>query len=195
MTVLSFENIILQKSDGDKIPFEIWRDGQKQTIEVVARNFKANEMLVPYYLYGRQPEYVVVGGFVFQKLTRDFLGMWGEGWPGKVPPHLFHYYRDMSFKPTDDRQDVVVLNYVLPAEINLGYQQLSRLIVSTLNGKKIRTIKEFVDIINSDIASEYFVVEFEMDSPKVIIPKAQLDLENMKIAQLYGISNTSHIEE
>lgn len=192
---ISFENIIMQKSDGDKIPFEIWRDGKKLTIDVIARNFKTNQMLVPYYQGTEQPEYVVVGGFVFQKLTRDFLMMWGDGWPGKAPPHLLHYYRDMAFKPTKDRQDVVVLNYVLPAEMNLGYQQLSRIIVSTLNGKKIRSLKEFSDIINTDNGSEYYVIEFEMDSPKVIIPKAQLTLENMKIAQIYGIPKTSNIKD
>lgn len=192
---LSFEHIILQKSDGDKIPFEIWRDGKKQTIEVIARNFKSDEMLVPYYLYGQQPEYIVVGGFVFQKLTRDFLGMWGDDWPGKVPPHLYHYYRDVSFKPTDNRQDIVVLNYVLPAEINLGYQQLSRLVVSKINNKKIKSIKEFVDTINSNTEDDFIVVEFEMDTPKVIIPRARLNLENMKIAQIYGISKSWNINE
>ena len=192
---LSFENIILQKSDGDKIAFEIWRDGKKETIEVVAKNFKADEMLVPYYLYGKQPEYVVVGGFIFQKMTRDFLGMWGEGWPGKVPPHLYHYYGDMSFEPTDDRRDVVVLNYVLPSEINLGYQQLSRLVVSSINKKKIRSLKELIDTMSSDKESELFVIEFELDSPKVIIPRSQLNIENMKIAQLYGIPAMSHIEK
>ncbi len=192
---LSFEHLILHKSDGDEIPFEIWRDGKKQKINVTARNFKASEMLVPYYLYNQQPEYMVVGGFIFQKLTRDFLGMWGEGWSGKVPPHLYHYYRDMAFKPTDKRKDVVVLNYVLPSEMNLGYQQLSRLVVSTLNNKKIGSLKELVDIVKSDTESEFFVIEFEMDSPKVIIPRAQLDVENMKLAQMYGISKMSYIED
>ena len=191
---ISFENIILQKSDQDVVPFEIWRDGQKQTIDVVARNFKSSEMLVPYYLYGRQPEYLVVGGFIFQQMTRDFLGMWGEDWTGKVPPHLLHYYRDMALKPTEERQGIVVLNYVLPAEINLGYQQLSRLVVSTLNNNKIGSIQDISDIINSDSTDEFLMIEFEMDTPKVIIPRAQLDIENMRISQMYGIQKPYHIE-
>ncbi|MBC8378110.1 MAG: hypothetical protein H8E62_02960 [Planctomycetes bacterium] len=192
---LSFENIILQKSDGDKIPFEIWREGKKEVIEVVARNFKSEDMLVPYYLYGKQPEYVVIGGFIFQKMTRDYLRMWGEGWQGKVPPHLYHYYGDLAFKPEDDRRDVVVLNYVLPSEINLGYQDLSRLVVSSINDKKISSIEELIDAISSDKDAEFLVIEFEMDSPKVIIPRLQLDIENMKIAQLYGIPQMSNIEK
>jgi len=191
---ISFENLILQKTDGDGLQFEIWRDGQKQMIDVIARNFKADEMLVPYYLFGKQPEYLVTGGFIFQQMTRDYLTMWGDGWQGKVPPHLLHYYRDMAFKPTEGRKGVVVLNYVLPAEINLGYQQLSRLVVSTINDKKIDNIQDIVDILTSDSESEFFVVEFEMDSPKVIIPREQLGLIDMQISQMYGIQKPYHVE-
>ena len=191
---ISFENIILLKSDGDAIPFEIWRDGQKKTIDVIAENFKSDQMLVPYYLYGRQPEYLVTAGFIFQQMTRDFLAMWGDDWSGKVPPHLLHYYRDMAFKPTEARRGIVVLNYVLPAEINLGYQQLSRLVVSSINNNKIDTVQDIMDILRPDTGSEFLVVEFEMDAPKVIIPRAQLEIKNMKIAQMYGIQAPYHIE-
>lgn len=191
---LSFEHLILQKTDGEQIPFEIWRQGAKHTLQVTARNFKADQMLVPFYLYGQQPEYIVTGGFVFQKMTRDFLGMWGDGWAGKVPPHLYQYYRDHSFKPSEDRKDIVVLNYVLPSDINLGYQQLSRLIVSRLNNRKITSIKEFMDTLNTDTESPFFVIEFEMDTPKVIIPRDRLNLENIKISQMYGIPTPYHIE-
>ncbi len=192
---LSFENIIMQKSDGQEIPFVVWRNGQKQTIKVLSRNFQASDMLVPHYLGRRQPEYTVVSGFVFQQLTRNFLTMWGDGWAGKTPPHLFQYYGQKAFKPTDDRQSIVVLNYVLPTEGNLGYQQLSRMVVSTLNNRKIRSLKEFNEILNSNTDSAFHVIEFEMGSPKVVIPKAQLAMENMMIAQIYGIPQLSHIED
>ncbi len=191
---LSFENLILQKKNGDNMKFEIWRGEKKQTIDVVARNFKADDMLVPYYMYGKQPEYVVIAGFIFQKMTRDYLQMWGEGWPGKVPPHLMHYYLEQSFKPSKERRDIVVLNYVLPSEINLGYQQLSRNIVSTINNKEIRTIKDVADTVNQESFDEYLIVEFEMDSPKVVILRKDINVENMKIAQMYGIQIPYHVE-
>ncbi len=191
---ISFENIILQKSDGDKLSFELWRDGRIQTIEVTAKNFKANQMLVPYYMYGKQPEYVVLSGFVFQTLTRNYLTLWGDGWPGKTPPHLYHYYNDLSFKPTDDRQDIVILNYVLPTDSNLGYQQISRLVVSTVNGKKVKSINDILDASTSS-DNDFIVFEFEMDSPKLVIKKADLMMENMKVAQMYGIPKLHYIED
>jgi hypothetical protein len=189
---ISFSNLILQKPDGQLIPFEIFRDGQKQTIDVPARNIKSADMLIPYYLYSQQPEYIVIGGYVLQKLTRDYLTMWGGDWAGKVPPHLYHYYRDLSFKPTNERKDVVVLSYVLPAEINMGYQQLSRLVVDSINGKKISSMKDIIETLKAD-GSEFIEITFEMDSPVVVIPKNQLNMANMQIAQIYGIPKMLNI--
>ena len=120
-----FHHLITSHKVGDDIVFDIWRDGAKQQLKVQAKNFDVGEMLVPYYEYGQQPEYVVTGGFVFQKLTRPYLTNWGKDWDGKVTPHLLHYLRDMAFKPTVQRREIVILSYVLPAQINLGYTDLA----------------------------------------------------------------------
>lgn len=189
---ISFSNLILQKPEGSIIPFEIFRDGQAIKVEAAARNIKSKDMLIPYYLYSQQPEYIILGGYVLQKLTRDYLTMWGSDWAGKVPPHLYHYYKDLSFKPSDERKDIVVLSYVLPAEINLGYQQLSRLVVESVNGKKIKKIKDILEIIQTD-SSEFIEISFELDSPIVIIPRDKLNEANMQIAQMYGIPKLINI--
>ena len=63
---------------------------------------------------------------MLQKLTRKYLAAWGQNWQGKVNPHLYHYYREMAFKPDDERQDIVILSRTLPAEINLGYAPVVR---------------------------------------------------------------------
>jgi S1-C subfamily serine protease len=190
---ISFENIILQKPDGAMIPAEIWRNGRRETLEIQARSFEAGQMLVPYYMYGKQPEYVILGGFVFQTLTRDYLTMWGEDWAGKVPPHLYHYYVDLSFKPSDDRKDIVVLNYVLPMESNLGYQQLSRLVVSTINGSPVQSIADLQAALYAK-DQEFIVIEFETESPRLVLNRAAMATENLKVAQMYGIPSLVHIE-
>ena len=47
---VSFEHLILQKMDGEMIPFEnLGVTAKKLTLDVAARNVKADEMLVPYY--------------------------------------------------------------------------------------------------------------------------------------------------
>jgi len=192
--LISFHHLILQQSAGSVIPFEIVRDGKPLTLSVTARPVGADKMLVPYYQYGSQPRYYITGGYVFQQLTRDYLTMWGEGWPGKVPPHLFNYFFSESFKPSEKRSDIVVLSYVLPAEVNLGYQQLARLVVDKVNGHEITSMKDFVDRLQANTDQPFHEITFEMEAPVLVIPKANLALIDQQIAQLYGITKTSNIQ-
>jgi hypothetical protein len=189
-----FHHLITCHKIGDDIVFDIWRDGAKQQLHVQAKNFDVGQMLVPYYEYGRQPEYVVTGGFVFQKLTRPYLANWGKDWTGKVSPHLLHYFRDMSFKPTVQRRDIVILSYCLPAQINLGYTDLAQLVVSSFNGMPISRISDIVKAQKLNPDSKYDVVEFELDSPTVVIPRYQLSQTDTAIATNYGIRKLVNIE-
>ena len=190
---LSFHHLITRHKIGDEISFEIWREGGRQQLKVGARNFDVSRMLVPSYEYGQQPQYVVTGGFVFQKLTRPYLMNWGKNWTGKVSPHLFHYYRDMSFKPTDERKEIVILSYVLPAQINLGYLDLAQLVVSKFNGMPITCMADIIKAQNLKPDSKFDVVEFEFDNPTVVIPRRQLPQADALIGTNYGIRKIANI--
>ncbi len=150
-------------------------------------------MLVPYYTYGRKPEYIVIGGFVIQQLTRDYLRVWGGDFAGKVPPHLYQYYRNHAFAPTDGRREIVVLTYVLPAEINLGYHGLGRLVISRFNGMAITCLADILVAKALNPESPFDIIEFEQDSPTVVIPRAKLESADAMIAQTYGISELSRV--
>jgi len=191
---ISFHHLITCHKIGDDIAFDIWRDGARQQLGVRAKNFDVGQMLVPGYEYGRQPEYVVTGGFVFQKLTRPYLTNWGKDWTGKVTPHLFHYLRDMAFKPTVQRREIVILSYCLPAQINLGYTDVAQLVVSSFNGMPISRISDIVKAQKLNPDSKYDVVEFELDNPTVVIPRYQLSQTDAAIATNYGIRKLVNIE-
>jgi len=184
---IMFHPLITGHKVGEDIVFDIWRDGVRQTLKVKAKNFDASEMLIPFYEYGQQPEYVVTGGFVFQKLTRPYMTNWGKDWDGKVTPHLLHYLRDMAFKPTMQRKEIVILSYVLPAQINLGYTDLAQCVVSTFNGMPISRIGDIVKAQKLNPDSKYDIVEFEMDKPTVVIPRQQLQQADTLISTNYGI--------
>ena len=111
------------------------------------------------------------------------------------PPHLYHYQKDLSYKPSQEREDIVILSYVLPAEINLGYQQLSQLVVDSVNGTKIVSMKHFADTVTAAGNDDVLEITFEMDSPVLIIPKPQLTSANAQIARLYGISKMMNLGE
>ncbi|MHC4435303.1 MAG: PDZ domain-containing protein, partial [Planctomycetota bacterium] len=111
---LSFDHLITGKAVGESVLFDIWREGRKEKIQAKVKSFEASEMLVPFHEFDRQPEYVVTAGFVLQKLTVEYMKEFGDDLAGEAPSHLYHYYRDLAFKPTDERRDVVILSYVLP---------------------------------------------------------------------------------
>jgi len=191
---ISFEHLITSRSPGDKIALEVWRDGKKQLLNIEAKNFRVDDMLVPYYEYDKQGEYIVIGGFIFQKLTRKYFQAWGNEWKGRVDPHLYHYYRDMAFKPDSERRDVVILSRVLPAQINLGYQDLKQIVVSKYNSMNIHSIKDIIEAKKLDPEGKFEVIEFENNNPTVVLPREQLAMSDSLIGQLYGIEKMQNIE-
>jgi len=150
-------------------------------------------MLVPYYEYGLQPEFIITGGFVFQKLTRPYLATFGDDIKASVPPHLYNYYGQMAFKPIETRKDVVLLSFVLPARINLGYHSMRQAVVSKFNGMKISTIGDVIEAQKLNPDSKYDIVEFEHDYPTVVIDRKALPQADTQIAKLYGVSSMSNV--
>lgn len=192
---LSYYHLIITHKIGDVIGFEIWRDGARQQLKVAAKNFEVGRMLVPAYEFGEQPEYVVTAGFVFQKLTRPYLMNFGKDWTGKASPHLFHYYKDMSFKPSMQRKEIVILSYVLPSPISMGYLDLGQIVVSKFNGLPISCLADIKKAQNLKPDSEFDVVEFEFDNPTVVIPRMQLTQADAMIGTNYGIRKLINVRE
>jgi hypothetical protein len=164
-------------------------------VEAEVKSFNASEMLVPYHEYDRQPEYIITGGFVLQKLTRPYLAKWGNNWRGKSPSQLYNYYSNMAFKPTDERRDIVILSYVLSAKINLGYADLGQIVVSKFNGMPICSIEDILTAQKLNPDSKYDVIEFELDNPKVVIPREQLPAADALISSSYGIRKLVNINQ
>ena len=189
-----FEHLISTKAVGETLRFDLWRDGQRQRVDVVAKNFKAADMLVPYYEYDHQPEYVVTGGFVFQKLTLTYLQRWGKNWHGRVAPLLAHYYDKSAFKPTPSRRDIIILNLVLPLDINLGYHNLRQEVVKSINGMTITSMADVLKALQLQPNCPFDVVKLEMDNPTIVIPRNQLAEANVKVQRGYGVRKLVNVK-
>ena len=191
---IGFPHLISRRKIGESLQFEIWRDGKKETLAVKTQNFSAHEMLVPYYEFDRQPKYIVTAGFVLQRLTRPYLMKWGGDWQGKVDPHIYHYLRDKSYKPSEQRKEIVILSHVIPADINLGYHSLRQEVVKSVNGKTITCLQDVLEAQKLNPDSRYDVIEFEHSNPTVVIDRNQLAQANALISQRYGIEKLFNIQ-
>ena len=190
---LLFDYLITDKTAGEKITFEVWRDEQKQKIETDTKRFNVSDMLVPLYEFDSQPQYAIIGGCILQQLTKSYLMGRGENWQGQVEPHILNYLLNEAFKPTDERKQIIVLSYCLPANINLGYHSLSQSVVDKINGMKIHSMSDIPKALAQNPQEKFDVIEFEMDKPAIVLDRSQLDLAAGAISQNYGINKLMNI--
>ena len=190
---LLFDYLITGKTAGEKITFNIWRGGKKEKIKAIVKNFDVSKMLVPWYDLDSQPQYFIVGGCILQKLTKTYLAARGADWAGKVEPHIYNYPLNEAFKPTDERKEIIVLSYVLPANINLGYHGLDQLVVDSINGMKIGSMKDVPKAFALNTKAKYDLIEFELNQPKIVLDRAAMQPANLTIAKTYGIDKSVNI--
>src|SRR5260221_11797827 len=123
---------------GDKVKLDIKRDGKAKNIEVELARWMP---LVPRSRYDLPPQYFVYGGFVFQRLTRDYLTTWDKWW-NKAPKEFLNYYY-LGYR-TAEQHEVVILTQILADEINVGYGHLYNEAIAKLDGAPPRDIEDFV---------------------------------------------------
>jgi hypothetical protein len=142
---------------------------------------------VPPYVFGRGPDYLVVGGLVFQELTRPYLGAWGD-WARRAPPRILV---EMDREPEDvggEPKRIVLLSSVLPDAANLGYQELRDLIVERVNG---RAVARLADLRQAFAAPRggFHVVEFVagQGAARVVLDAAEAREATTRLRQAYGV--------
>src|SRR5439155_8802121 len=117
---LMLENLSTRnKWAGDRVRLKIWRDGRAQDTVYWLPKAEDAARLVPEAPFDQEPEYLIVGGLVFQPLTKNYLRGWGQDWERRAPFRLA-YFRNQD--PAPDRPAIGILSQVLPDLYNLGYQ-------------------------------------------------------------------------
>ncbi len=190
---LSLENLSSRgKWAGDSVKLKIWRDGKPLDIDYVLPKADYNATLVPDAVYDSEPEYLIVGGLVFQPLTDAFLQGWGADWRRRSPFRLF-YYNNQS--PTPERPALVLLQQVLPDPYTLGYHDLRHLVVDEVNGKKISHLRDLEEALQSPINGFHQIKFMESDSLRRLVVAADtLEQATKRVLQRFGIASASHIE-
>lgn len=125
------------KLAGDILKFKVWRSGKAIEIDYKLPPVDYAHKLVPTATYGRDPEYLVVGGLVFQPLTVPLLKVYGDSWQRRAPYQLTSRVDD---SPSTKRSGLVVCTMVIPDPFNLGYQDLRWVVLDNVNGQSISNI-------------------------------------------------------
>jgi hypothetical protein len=148
-----------EKSVGDTITLAVLRKGEPIEIKATLTREDESSKLVPNYEFGRAPNFLVKGGFVFQELSRSLLEAFGEEWTSRAPLNLLDAYENPE-KYEDKADRVVFLSGSIPTPATIGYERLRNLVVRKVNGKEVRDMKSLIDAFGSNL-NELHSIEFD----------------------------------
>jgi hypothetical protein len=172
---------------GETMAVELLRDGERLDLQLPLRAMRPEQDRVPPYVFGRGPDYVIVGGLVFEELTRPYLGAWGD-WARRAPPRLLVA---IDREPDDagaEPKRIVLLSSVLPDAANLGYQELRDLIVERVNGRPVASLQDLRQAFATPI-SGFHVVEFlsGQSAVRIVLDASEAAASRQRLQQAYGV--------
>ena len=178
----------------DRVPVKIVRDGAEQPAELTLSRKPPGDYVIPPYVLDRGPRYLIAGGLIFQELSRQYLKEWGGDWQKQAPQRLVYLDRYQSALVQDGRRRVVILSNVLPTGSNVGYEDLSYLVVKSVNGRSLGGLDDLAGALSNKPEDGFYRVEFEDFPRQIFLDSAQLGEEDAKIQRTYGLPALRRLE-
>ena len=176
---------------GDEVKMLIWRDGKQTNVVYRLPRFEYSVSLVPAATYDQEPEYLILGGLVFQPLTDSYLQSWGTDWRHRSPFRLNFYHTD---PPAKDRPALILMSQVLPDAYNIGYQDQKWLVVDKVNGQRISRLAELRQALDKPVDGFHVIELVQSDSlRRIVLTAGENEKEaTARVLKRYGIDEPYH---
>ena len=170
---LSFSNLIRGiPFTGDSTKMSIIRDGERMNLSFKLIRRPTADYLIDPYMFDRGPKFSIIGGLVFQELSVPFLKLFGNDWRNRAPIKLLMAHANPEMYEKKGNKKLVIMTRTIPTPATLGYERLSTLIVTKINGIPIKDIKDVNTASKKPIDGQH-MIEFE-SYPKLIFVDANL---------------------
>jgi S1-C subfamily serine protease len=180
-----------EKSTGDTISLSMLRGGQPLEIKSILTREEETAQLVVEYNFGKAPNFMVKGGMIFQELSQPWLESFGENWQSRAPLEFLDALENPEkYETKVDR--IVFLSGSIPTPATVGYESLRNLIVSKVNGKEIKNMKNLIDAFKNH-PGERHSIEFQKNQFTVYLDAAVANATDSQLLQR-GISSLSRAE-
>src|SRR3984893_606491 len=170
---------------GQKVVMTILRNGVRQKINVELFRRSQSDYVVEPYSDGKPPRYYILGGLVFQELTRQYLREWGNNWLKEAPQRLV-YYDMFQSELFPEKRKIVFLTQILPTRDTVGYEQISNLVVKKLDGREILNLDQFAEAAAQRV-SGYHKIEFEDDPHQIYLDANQVEQDAAQLQKIYSL--------
>ena len=162
-------------------------------VDLVLGHRNANDYVIPPYSLDRAPNYYVLGGLIFEELSRQYLREWGANWMKDAPQRFVYKDRFQSELYPEGNRRVVVLTQVLPANSTIGYDDLAYLTVTKINGKEVKSLAELAEAVKQPLDG-FIKIETEEDPKQIELDAAQVESEAPALQQNYGLPALQRLE-
>ena len=183
---LSITHLITTLSySGQKVPVTLLRHGEHKEVDVSLFNRPPQDYVIDPYIMGRPPRYLILGGLVFEELSRQYLREWGPAWQKEAPQRFVyfdHYQADLFPKP----RKIVFLSQILPSNDTIGYPQLNYMAVERVNGQPIYRLEDLAKAIEKPI-NGFHKIEFDLDPKVLYLDAAQVEQDAAQLLKTYSL--------
>ena len=184
---LGFGNLVTGKAySGDTIALHILRNGKPMTLHATLEHRSEDDYVVPPYNIDEPPSYYVLGGLVFEELSRQYLKEWGSNWQKDAPQDFVYLDKFQSELFPDGNRKIVILSQVLPANSTIGYDDFTYLVVEKVNGKKIESLNDLAEAVKTPI-NGFDVIETSDDPKQLALNAAEAEAEAQALQKNYGL--------
>lgn len=170
---------------GDEFTMDILREGKRQRLTGKLIRREAEDYLIDPYMFDRGPRFSIMGGLLFQELTLPYLKTFGKDWAKDAPFKLTFANGNQKKYEDEGRKKLVFLSGVLPSRSVLGYERLSSLIVTKVNGRDIGDIKDLDAAFAKPDDQGIHTVEFTDYPHKIFLADELIRKDNAEFMPSY----------
>jgi hypothetical protein len=176
-----------RKFVGDNVKLDIIRDRQPKAVEI--KFDKAFPFTMQANQYETLPKYVLFGGLLFQPLTRNLVNSFQFQNP------RVDYYFDffLTREIYEEHPEVIVLSAILNDPLNTYLQDFREGIVETVNGEKIKTLKDLSDAFAKK--TDVYVVDFVGLGRPLVLERAAVEAARERIRTRYNVVDDEYLGE
>ena len=192
---IDFTNLISAHSyAGDVLPMQIQRQGKTMELKVTLEHRDTKQYVSPPYALDEAPKYLVLGGLIFQELSRQYLKEWGPNWVREAPQRFVYLDRFQAELFPGEHRRIVILSQVLPSNNTIGYEEFSYLTVTRANGKEIKSLQDLAEAVKQPIEGGFIKIETEEDPKQLELDAKTVAEEATALRENYGIPSLQRLE-
>ncbi len=185
-TRIDFVEIVDNKHSGEEIRFKVFRDEKLLEVKFPAKKMKAFDFMRQ--RYDMPFEYYIIGGMVFQPISRDLLQEWlrnNETQGGSQFLYRFFHFIEDNLSKGEKEEDLIFYRK-LDHPINTQTENYLNLILEKVNNIQIRNLKHFKEVIEQS-QNKFIKLEF-MDHPlPLVLDREEAFKSDSEIKKLYKI--------